>query len=61
MDHYLGQACVKKGKLGEKANAETKQRLKDTPFHLAEVEKSRKSVNFALTGSEKQAEKARAS
>ena len=51
VDHALGQACEAEGKLKEakKAYAETKKRLKDTLFHLAEVEKSRKNVESALT------------
>ena len=63
MDHALGQAHKAKGKLkaAEKAHAETEKRLKDTLLHLAEVEKSRKNVESALAGFEKQAEEARAS
>ena len=58
-----GQACEAEGKLGEvkKSYAKTEQRLKDTLFHLAEVEKSRKKVESALTRFEKQAEEAKAS
>ena len=63
MDHALGQAHKAKGKLkaAKKAHAETEKRLKDTLLHLAEVEKSRKNVESALAGFEKQAEEARAS
>ena len=57
MDHALGQAREAGGKLEatEKAHAETEKRLKDTFFHLAEVEKSRKNAESALVGFEKQA------
>ena len=57
------QVCEAEGKLGEveKAHIETKQRLKETLFHLAEVEKSRKNADSTLTWFEKQAEEAKAS
>lgn len=52
MDRALGQACEAKGKLevAEKAHIEIKKRLKDTLFHLAEAEKSRKNVESDLAG-----------
>ena len=58
-----GQAREAEGKLEEvkKAYAETEQRLKDTLFHLADMEKPRKHAESTLTGFEKQAEEARAS
>ena len=51
MDFALGQAREAEGKLEEVENTyvETEKRLKDTLFHLAEVEKSRKNVESALT------------
>ena len=63
VDHTLGQACEVEGKLEatKKAYAETKQRLKDTLFHLVEVEKSRKNAKLPLIGYEKQAEEDRVS
>lgn len=63
VDHALGQACEAEGKLEEakKAHVETKKRLKDTFFHLAEVEKSIKNSESALAGFEKQAEEAKVS
>ena len=60
---YPGQTCKVEGKLGEvkKAYIEIEQRLKDTLFHLADMEKSRKHAESTLTGFEKQAKEARAS
>ena len=39
----------------------SEKRLKDTLFHLAEVEKSRKNTECALAGFKKQAEESRVS
>ena len=63
MDHALGQAREAGGKLEatKKAYVETKNRLKDILFHLAEVEKSRKNAKSTLARFERQAEEARAS
>ena len=63
VNHALGQAREARGKLEaiEKAHPETEKRLKDTFFHLAEVEKSRKNAESALAWFEKQVEEARAS
>ncbi|KAL0008119.1 hypothetical protein SO802_009621 [Lithocarpus litseifolius] len=63
VDHALGQAHEAEGKLEatEKAHAVTERRLKDTLFHLAEVEKSQKNAKSALIGYEKQVEEARVS
>ena len=49
VDHALGHAHEAKGKLEatKKAHAKTKKRLKDTLFHLAEVEKSRQNAKSA--------------
>lgn len=62
VDHALGQALENEGKLEttEKAHSDFEKRLKDTLFHLAEVEKSRKNAESTLAGYEKQAEQARA-
>ena len=63
VNHALGQAREVEGKLqsAEKAHAESEKRLKDTLFHLAEVEKSRKNTECAFAGFEKQAEEPRVS
>lgn len=63
MDHTLGQANEVEGKIeaAEKAHAEFEKKLKDTLFHLVEVEKSRKNVETALTNYEKQVKESRAS
>lgn len=51
----------KKLELSEKAHTNTEKRLKDTLFHLADVEKVRKNAKLALTGFERQAEEAQIS
>lgn len=57
VDHALGQVREAEDKkdVAEKAQAKSEQKLKDTLFHLANVEKSRKNVKAALTSFEKQA------
>lgn len=63
VDHALSKTREAKNKLelSEKAYADLKKRLKDTLFHLAEVEKACKNAKLALVGFEKQAEEARVS
>ena len=63
VDHALSKSCEVEGKLtqSEKALADSEKRLKDTSFHLAEVEKGRKNAEAALAGFEKQAEELRVS
>lgn len=63
VNHTLGQAREADGKreTTEKADVKSKQRLKDTLFHLAEVEKSQKNTESALASFEKQAEDSKAS
>lgn len=58
MDHALSKTCEAEGKLeqSEKALVDSKKRLKETLFHLSEVEKGRKNAESALAGFEKQAE-----
>ncbi|KAL0011858.1 hypothetical protein SO802_006966 [Lithocarpus litseifolius] len=56
VDHALGQARDVDGKkdVAKKAQAEAEQKLKDTLFHLAEVEKSKKNVESTLVSFERQ-------
>lgn len=65
VDHALSKTREAKKKkkleLSEKAHTSTEKRLKDTLFHLADVEKVRKNAKLALTGFEKQAEEAQIS
>lgn len=64
VDHALSktrEAKKKKLELSEKAHTNTEKRLKDTLFHLADVEKVRKNAKLALTGFERQAEEAQIS
>lgn len=63
VDHALGQAREAEGKLEEVEEAHTKieKRLKNTFFHLAEVEKSRKNFESTLARFEEQVEEARVS
>lgn len=60
VDHALGKAqdTNAKKEAAKKAQAEVEQRVKDSLFHSAEVDKHRKNVEAALTGYEKQATEA---
>ena len=63
VDHALSKSWEAKGKLtqSEKAIADAEKKLKDTFFHLAEVEKGRKNAEAAQAGFEKQVEELRVS
>lgn len=63
VDHASSKSRKAKGKLtqSEKALADSKKRLKDTLFHLVEVEKGSKNIKAALAGFEKQAKELRVS
>lgn len=55
VDHALSKTCKAKDKLesSEKAHADSEKRLKNTLFHLTEVEKSCKNVESSLFDFEK--------
>ena len=63
VDHALSKSREAKGQLTqtEKALADAEKKLKDTFFHLAEVEKGRKNAEAAQAGFEKQVEELRVS
>ena len=63
VDHALSKSREAKGQLtqSEKALADAEKKLKDTFFHLAEVEKGRKNAEAAQAGFEKQVEELRVS
>ena len=55
VDHALSKSWEVEGKLtqSKKALADVEKRLKDTHFHLVEVEKGRKNVEATLARFEK--------
>ena len=63
VDHALSKSREAKGQLtqSEKALVDAEKKLKDTFFHLAEVEKGRKNAEAAQAGFEKQVEELRVS
>ena len=63
VDHALSKSREAKGQLtqSEKALADAEKKLKDTFFHLAEVEKGRKNAEATQVGFEKQVEELRVS
>ena len=63
VDHAQSKSREAKGQLtqSEKALADAEKKLKDTFFHLAEVEKGRKNAEAAQAGFEKQVEELRVS